>query len=73
MAISLFDRRRVSAVNDAVLGVVLLPLLTDVRNFFAVVPAQVLLGLVLVGVALLIPKQTRAALAMAHARGTARD
>ena len=62
------DRLRVRAVHDAILGVVLLPLLTDVRNFFAVVPAQVTMGLVLVGVALLLPKQTRAASAIARAR-----
>jgi hypothetical protein len=62
------DRRRVGALNDAVLGVVLLPFLTEVRNFFAAVPAQILVGLLLIGLALLIPKQTRVAAAVAAAR-----
>jgi hypothetical protein len=63
------DRRRVGALNDAVLGVVLLPFLTEVRNFFAAVPAQILVGLLLIGLALLIPKQTQVAAAVAVARG----
>jgi hypothetical protein len=71
LIIAALDRRRVRAVNDAVLGVVLLPLIADIRNAFSVVPAQVFVGLVLIGIALLIPKQTRASAAAAAARARA--
>jgi hypothetical protein len=67
LLIGALDRRRLSAANDAVLGVVLLPLFTSVRNVLGAVPAQVFVGMTLLGIALLIPRQTRSWLAMSAA------
>ena len=64
-AIAWADRRRSSAAADALLGIVMLPLVVQVRNFFGVVPAQVFIGLVLLGIALLIPRRTRLGAALA--------
>jgi hypothetical protein len=49
--LSLLERRRPTAWRDALTGVLLLPLLTAVRNEFAFVPLHWVFGLVLVGAA----------------------
>jgi len=68
MALAVLDRRRSTAASDALLAVVMLPLVAEVRNFFAAVPAQMFVGLVVLGIALLIPRRTRADAARAFAR-----
>jgi hypothetical protein len=60
LLIGLLDRRPRSAASAAVLAVVLLPLLVDVRNSFAPVLPQIVLGLVVLGGALLMPRESRA-------------
>jgi hypothetical protein len=60
LVIGLLDRRPRSAASSALLGVVLLPLMIDVRNSFAPVLPQIVLGLVFLGIALAMPRESRA-------------
>lgn len=46
--VGILERQRSDALGAAVLGVVLIPLLTQVRNSFASVPADVAIGLLIV-------------------------
>jgi hypothetical protein len=60
LAIGLLDRRPRSAASSALLAIVLLPLVIDIRNSFAPVLPQIVLGLVFLGAALLMPRESRA-------------
>lgn len=55
-AIGALERRARTPVNDALLGLVLLPLLIETRNSFAPVPAQVAVGLALLYVVWVVPR-----------------
>jgi len=60
LLIGLLDRRPRSAASAAVLAIALLPLMIDVRNSFAPVLPQIVLGLVFLSAALLMPRESRA-------------